>query len=106
MNPYIYTFIRDDISPEQKIVQLGHATWQAGLQFRDPGKVANLILLHADNEDHLESIAQELDEKGIEFYMFYEPDNMMGHSAICTRPILKESERQIFSKWELYSHTY
>lgn len=106
MNPYIYTFIRDDISPEQKIVQLGHAAWEAGLRFKKPNKIASLILLHADDENDLESIAQELDEKGIEFYMFYEPDNMMGHSAICTRPITTESERQIFSKWELYSHTY
>lgn len=106
MNPYIYTFIRDDISPEQKIVQLGHATWEAGLRFKNPGRIASLILLHADDEDDLVAAARKLDEKGIEYYMFYEPDNMMGYSAICTRPIVTEQERAIFSKWELYRHTY
>jgi hypothetical protein len=106
MNPYIYTFIRDDISPEQKIVQLGHATWEAGLRFKNPGKTASLILLHADDEDDLVAAARKLDEKGIEYYMFYEPDNMMGYSAICTRPIVTEQERAIFGKWELYRHTY
>jgi len=105
MNPYIYTFIRNDISPEQKIVQLGHATWEAGLRFENPGSTASLILLHAKDEDDLLSIARKLDEKGIDYHMFFEPDNAMGYSAICTRPVVSNKERVTFSKWNLYKHT-
>ncbi len=104
MNSYIYTFIRNDISPEQKIVQLGHATWEAGQRFSNPGVISSLILLNADNEDDLVSIARKLDEKGIEYYMFFEPDNNMGYSALCTRPMSTNKERAIFSKWDLYKH--
>jgi len=105
MNPYIYTFIRDDLSPEQKIVQLGHATWEAGLRFRNPGSVASLILLHADNEADLIKIARKLDTKDIEYYMFFEPDDDTGYSALCTRPIFSDYERSLFGKWDLYRHT-
>lgn len=104
MNPYIYTFIRNDISPEQKIVQLGHATWEAGQRFPNPGATASLILLHADDEADLQSIARRLDEKGIDYYMFFEPDDGMGYSAICTQPMFANKERAIFSKWNLYKH--
>ena len=104
MNPYIYTFIRNDLSNEQKIVQLGHATWEAGLVFDKPDEIASLVLLHAENEDNLLDIAQQLEEKGIEFVMFYEPD-ISSHTAICTRPVYMKNERSFFKRWELYSHT-
>jgi len=32
---YIYTFIRKDLSPEQRIVQIGHACYEAGKLFND-----------------------------------------------------------------------
>ena len=105
MNPYIYTFIREDISPEQKIVQLGHATWEAGQLFERPKETASLILLSAKNESDLQYISDMLNFKGIEHYMFFEPDNEMGHSAICTRPVYENKERSFFKKYTLYSCT-
>lgn len=104
MNPYIYTFIRDDLKTEQKIVQLGHATWEAGLMFEKPPEIASLVLLHANDENDLTSIADKLEEKGIEYVMFFEPD-LPGYTAICTRPIYSKNERSFFKRWELYSHT-
>jgi len=104
MKPYIYTFIRNDLSNEQKIVQLGHATWEAGLIFEKPTEIASLVLLHANNEDNLFDIAQQLDERGIDFVMFFEPA-LPGYTALCTRPIYTKHERAFFRKWELYSHT-
>jgi hypothetical protein len=103
MNPYIYTFIRRDISPEQKIVQLGHATWEAGLRFERPGEIASLILLTADDEQDLISISRKLDQRGIEHYIFFEPDNGMGNSAICTRPVYDKTERNFFKRYRLYT---
>ena len=103
MNPYIYTFIRQDISPEQKIVQLGHATWEAGQRFERPPEIASLILLSAKDERDLTKISQMLDMRGIDHYAFFEPDNGMGYSAICTRPVYEKSERNFFKRYSLYT---
>ena len=104
---YIYTFIRRDISPEQKIVQLGHACHEAGklLNHEENKEVSSLILLSAADEKELKSIARKIDCAGIDHYMFYEPDNDMGYSAICTRPITSDRERAFFRKWDLYRTT-
>jgi hypothetical protein len=107
MDSYIYTFIRKDLSPEQKIVQLGHACHEAGklLPHAEHQGVSSLILLAAEDEDDLKSIARKIDCAGIDFYMFFEPDNNMGYSAICTRPITSPRERAFFRKWDLYRST-
>lgn len=106
MTSYIYTFIREDISPEQRIVQIGHACYEAGKSFRDNCGISNLILLSAQDEKDIKSIMRKMDRRGIEFYAFYEPDNEMGYSAICTRPVVDEKERAFFRKWDLFRHTY
>ena len=108
MNSYIYTFIREDISPEQKIVQLGHACHEAGklLDHSEHRDVSSMVLLSAKDEDDLLDIADRIHCAGIEFYMFHEPDNNMGYSAICTRPISSAKERTFFQRWELYRHAY
>jgi hypothetical protein len=93
------------MTPEQKIVQLGHATYEAGLKFKHPGKTASLILLHAHNEADLHRKSRILELKDIDFCMFYEPDNDLGFTAICTRPIFTNKERAVFAKWNLYKHT-
>ena len=108
MNSYIYTFVREDISPEQKIVQVAHACHEAGklLPHTEYRQVSSLILLSAKDEDDLMIIARKIDRAGIDFHMFYEPDNNMGYSAICTRPIFNQRERSFFRSWDLYRHTY
>jgi hypothetical protein len=40
--------------------------------------------------------------RGIEYYTFFEPDNGMGFSAICTMPITEERDRKFFRKWDLF----
>lgn len=113
MNSYIYTFIREDISPEQKIVQVGHACHEAGklLSASEFKEASTMILLSAKDEKDLKMISRKIDCAGIEHYMFYEPDPMpngriMGYSAICTRPVFTDRERAFFRKWDLYCHTY
>lgn len=101
---YIYTFIRKDLSPEQKIVQIGHACHEAGKRTEDK-EISSLVLLAAENEQDLKNIAEELDMKGIDHYIFFEPDfGPMGYSAICTRPIAEKREQRLFKKWKLYKH--
>jgi hypothetical protein len=99
---YIYTFIREDLTPAQKIVQIGHACYEAGKLFQDKEGISSLILLSAKDEEDLMFIAERLEMRGIDFYMFYEPDFGMGNSAICTRPITDKRERSFFKRWDLY----
>lgn len=100
---YIYTFVRKDLPPEQCIVQIGHACYEAGKKFQDEHGISSLVLLSANSEAHLEEIAYELEDRGIDFYMFYEPDfGPMGYSAICTRPVTDRREQNFFRKWKLY----
>lgn len=106
MSSYIYTFIREDLTPEQKIVQLGHACHEAGklLPHSEHTLPSSLILLSAKDEDDLLNIADRINCAGIQFSMFYEPDNEIGYSAICTRPISSPRERLLFRQWDLYRH--
>ena len=102
MNSYIYTFVRQDLSPEQRIVQIGHACYEAGKKFQDDLGVSNLVLLSVENEDELTDIAFKLDMRGIGYYMFYEND-INSYTAICTVPVIEGNERSFFKKYKLYS---
>lgn len=102
---YIYAFIREDIPLAQKIVQIGHACYEAGKEFSDNVGISNLILLSAKDEENIKDIAYILEANNIEFHAFFEPDNNMGYSAICTRPMTDVKERKLFRKWRLYKHT-
>jgi len=106
LNSYIYTFIREDIPPAQKIVQLGHACHEGGklLNHSEHKCVSSLILLSAKDEDDLLEIAKRIYRAGIDHYVFFEPD-MESYTAICTRPIISDKERSFFQRWDLYRHT-
>jgi len=45
--------------------------------------------------------------KGIEFYVFYEPDfGPLGYTALCTEPLDdNDPRRKYFRKWNLFKHT-
>jgi hypothetical protein len=102
---YIYTFVREDISPEQKIVQIGHACYEAGKMFQDNNGISSLILLSAKDESDLLEIGRKIDRRMIRFYTFFEPDFGMGYSALCTEPITEPNQQNFFRNWELYKHT-
>lgn len=99
---YIYTFIRRDISDEQKIVQIGHACHEAGKRAAHDKRIPSLILLEAKDEEDIMDIGMKLDGRGIGFYTFHEPDNFIGYSAICTEPIEDGPDRDFFKRWDLF----
>lgn len=101
MSSYIYSFVRRDLSHAQMIVQHGHACYEAGKQFNDNVGISNLILLDCVDEEELLNIARKMDAKGIEYYMFYEPD-ISAYTSICTAPVISEQLRSFFGKWDLY----
>lgn len=81
----------------QQLVQLGHAC----LQQKAPAKVNSLILFEVKNEDHLVQTKAYLDSRGIDSYMFFEPDYDTGYTAIATEPIEGE-DRKMFAKFNLW----
>ena len=110
MKAYIYCFVREDISAEQKIVQIGHACYDAGklIPKSEQTRSPSLILLSAQNEDELLLIAKKISCAGISYSAFYEPDcnrltgKTMGYSALCTRQVSSLRERSFFKEWKLY----
>lgn len=81
----MYVVVRTDIPMAQQIVQAAHAACTAGEKFG--GSDSNLILLEIKNLKSLKNLSYHLEEKNVEFTMFYEPDNAMGFSALATRAI-------------------
>lgn len=96
MTPYIYVFIRKDLTPEQMIVQSCHAC----LELPKAPKETHLILLGIRNESELVKTSQMLDSKGIKHQMFFEPDYSTGFTAIATEPCYG-ARRRTFSKYRL-----
>jgi hypothetical protein len=76
-----------------------------GLQLKNekkPEQTSFLILLDADNQEHLEEIQEFLHRHDIEHHKFFEPDEPINsHTAICTEPIYG-SMRNKFKKFQLW----
>lgn len=98
---YTYTFIRKDLPIQHQMVQACHSALEAGNMFDQPDNVSNLILIGAKNKAHLYEIAEFLEFNNIKYYMFFEPDNNMGHSSLTTEPLTQDQKR-ILSKFKLW----
>ena len=95
--PYTYLIVRKDITVPQQIVQSAHASLDAGYAF---GKHSHLVCCGVESENSLTSVAQYLDTNNILYKMFYEPDNKLGYTAICTEP-LRGDNRNPMRKFRL-----
>lgn len=100
-----YTLIRTDIAIEHQITQACHSALQAGAEFLNPKDIPYLITLSIPSKDDLLKTAGHLNEKGIKFHMFFEPDNDMGYSSITTEPLSKEQARYL-SKYKLWKFNH
>lgn len=99
---YIYAFIRQDLPVEHQLVQLAHASYEAGKKFNDSVGISNLVLFSAKDEQDIKEIMDYLSFEGVEFVSFYEPDYNRGYTSICTAPV-SGSTRKKFNKWKLYT---
>jgi hypothetical protein len=97
----VYTWIRTDLPTHQQIIQSAHSALEAGRTFPEHHGTSHLVLLQADSEEYLLSIAEYLAENGINHRMFYEPDDDYGHTSITTEPIYGPT-RNIFKHFKLY----
>ncbi|CAD6562127.1 hypothetical protein LMG28727_07659 [Paraburkholderia kirstenboschensis] len=67
--PYVYVLVREDLAPEQQLVQASHAALEAGFRFEPPGETASLIALSVPDLAALTAAAQRLERHGIEHHL-------------------------------------
>lgn len=93
MNPYMYLFIREDLSHPQQIVQAAHAVDEINKQHpHEPGNF--MVLCGAKDEKQLHKIAEMLDSSQIKYSMFFEPD-IDSFTAIATQPLRGEERKPL-----------
>lgn len=88
--PYIYLFVRTDLSIPQQIVQTAHAVDELNRrhEHKNTHNTTNhMVLCGAHSSDELFGISEHLQSHGIAHEMFYEPD-IDGHTAIATEPLV------------------
>ena len=95
--PYTYLLVRKDLTVPQQIVQSAHASLEAGHTY---GEHSHLICCGVETEKALLSAANYLDANNILYSIFFEPDNNLRYTAICTEP-LTGHERKPMKRFEL-----
>ena len=94
--------VRTDIPLADQIVQVGHACLEAGFKYPKPDEIINLVLLTVISEKQLFDSLGKLDATGINYALFYEPDDQMGYTAACTEP-LTAAHRYEFRRLSLWN---
>lgn len=99
MNPYVYLFVRGDLSPPQQIVQTAHAVDELNKNMEEITDKTNfMVLFGVKDEDDLFKASAHLEQHDIGYHMFFEPD-IGSYTAIATEPLIG-SERQKLSKFQ------
>ena len=99
-HPYVYVFLREDLSFPQKIVQAGHALLEIGKIIPPDLPHPSVIVLSIKNENKINSIELMLKENNIQYKVFCEPDLNNQKTALATEPIFGE-KRKLFKKYQL-----
>ena len=99
---WIYVFVRTDLPIEQIVVQSNHAAYESGLAFENNSdQSSSLIVIACKNKHKLQKAYDELQESGIGFVQFHEPDWDYGFTAFASAPVTAE-QRSIFRKFQLF----
>lgn len=104
-DPYCYIFTRQDIRPEQQLVQTAHATMVAGWHFRlsysvNPAKI-NFVCCGVKDESGLKEAMNFMATRGIAFEVFAEPDINNEVTCVCSHPITSIAQRKKFGCFKL-----
>lgn len=81
-----YIIVRKDLTPSQQAVQAAHAAQEVGFRSDLPESPVHLVLLGVKDAQEFSQIIRKLSKAKIQFELFYEPDDDMGHTALCTYP--------------------
>jgi hypothetical protein len=95
---YSYIFVRQDISPEQQLIQFGHAACVMGKNLPEhicPHNL-NFVGIGVPNEPSLIKALFHIYDNDIGHHKFYEPDINNELTAIASSPI--EGEKRIVFK--------
>lgn len=101
-HPYVYVFIRTDLSDPQIAVQSCHSIVEATHAF-DLGNLPthpSIIILGVKDQNRLEQARLYLTQHQIQYVAFREPDIDWEMTALATGPIFGE-KRKLFKKFEL-----
>jgi hypothetical protein len=73
---------------------------EAGNKFGQPDG-GYLVVFEVKSEEKLFEVSEFLDKQSIQSVMFFEPDDNMNYTAICTQPI-GEDQKRLFHKYKLW----
>jgi len=96
--------VRTDIPLADQVVQVGHACLEAGALFglaHPPARPCYLVLLGVSSEKHLRWALAGLEELGVRYTVFFEPDDDMGYTVACAEPV-ETTGRRYFRRFELW----
>lgn len=104
-DPYVYIFVRQDLSPEQQLVQAGHAVYVLGSKHKDHSQAHNtsFVVIGVPNMSELYDICGKLDRFGIAHEHFIEPDLQGELTALATYPLTSYTQRRKLRKYKLLS---
>lgn len=100
VTPYIYVAVRSDLAPAQQLVQAAHATHESGSQFGCP-EHCHMVVFSVIGTEGLKKFCEVCGNAGIQYSLFYEPDDNMGYTAACTEPVAG-SVRSNFRRFQLF----
>jgi hypothetical protein len=94
-------FVRKDLPHGQRVVQASHACIECAKAFLDSNlEHPHLVVIGVNDESKLHKAAIKLDNHGIRYKTFIEPDRNDEATAIATEPIWGEA-REIFRNYTL-----
>jgi len=99
MTPYIYLFIRRDLSIPQQIVQTAHAAEAVAKKLDKDHPTCTMVLFEVKNLSDLLTASFYLDDRTVEHELFFEPD-INEHTAIATIPVYGDC-REKFKQFKL-----
>ena len=92
----LYVLIRKDLGPAYGAVQAGHAVAEFVLRCPELWKNNTLIYLGVDDDKCLRRWGERLDQRGIQWVGFIEPDignQMTAIATVCERDIFRELKK-------------
>lgn len=81
---------------------MGHACLEAGKRFSLPEEPCYLVLLAVASQAQLLQAVAKIEMSGIRYALFFEPDDGMGYTVVCTEAIQARGQR-LFRSFRLWS---
>lgn len=94
----MYAVVRKDMDLHHQVVQVAHATLEAGIHLAEPEREPHyLIVCEVPNEDKLRSLLENTRQRGISCVAFSEPDMGNQMTAFATEPLSEAKKKNLKS---------